>query len=150
MPRWLEKHPKVAWVSYPGLESHSSHALAKRLLRANSYGGVLSFGIKAEDPKIGSKVVDKLKLASNLANVGMYTRRFSVMLGITQPWHCRVYVHSLDRRRQDSGDSSGDDHASAAYDGGAVRFGRDARPDPGAFCGVHTRPPLLGSPRSAF
>ncbi|KAG8844042.1 Homocysteine synthase [Tulasnella sp. 330] len=70
LAQWLEKHPKVAWVSYPGLESHSSHALAKRFLRANSYGGVLSFGVKAQDPKIGSKVVDKLKLASNLANVG--------------------------------------------------------------------------------
>ncbi|KAG9032581.1 Homocysteine synthase [Tulasnella sp. JGI-2019a] len=47
-----------------------SHNLAKRLLRANSFGGVLSFGVKAEDPKVGSQVVDKLKLASNLANVG--------------------------------------------------------------------------------
>ncbi|KAG9008696.1 Homocysteine synthase [Tulasnella sp. JGI-2019a] len=70
LAQWLEKHPKVAWVSYPGLESHMSHNLAKRLLRANSFGGVLSFGVKAEDPKVGSQVVDKLKLASNLANVG--------------------------------------------------------------------------------
>lgn len=67
--RWLEKHPKVAWVQYPGLPSHQSHALAKRLLRPNTYGGVLSFGVKG-DAKIGSLVVDKLKLASNLANVG--------------------------------------------------------------------------------
>ncbi|KAG9032417.1 Homocysteine synthase, partial [Tulasnella sp. JGI-2019a] len=40
LAQWLEKHPKVAWVSYPGLESHMSHNLAKRLLRANSFGGV--------------------------------------------------------------------------------------------------------------
>ncbi|KIO23455.1 hypothetical protein M407DRAFT_15543 [Tulasnella calospora MUT 4182] len=69
LARWLEQHPKVAWVSYPGLPSHQSHAIAKRLLRPNAFGGVLSFGIKG-DAKIGSQVVDKLKLASNLANVG--------------------------------------------------------------------------------
>ncbi|KAG8946608.1 Homocysteine synthase [Tulasnella sp. 408] len=67
--RWLEQHPKVAWVSYPGLPSHQSHENAKRLLRKNAFGGVLSFGVKG-DAKIGSQVVDKLKLASNLANVG--------------------------------------------------------------------------------
>jgi O-acetylhomoserine/O-acetylserine sulfhydrylase len=67
--RWLEQHPKVAWVSYPGLVSHPSHALAKRLLKPNAFGGVLSFGVKG-DANVGSKVVDKLKLASNLANVG--------------------------------------------------------------------------------
>jgi len=69
LAQWLEQHPKVAWVSYPGLPSHPSNAIAKRLLRANTYGGVLSFGVRG-DAKIGSQVVDKLKLASNLANVG--------------------------------------------------------------------------------
>ncbi len=53
----------------PRPPSHPSHALANRLLRAKSYGGVLSFGVKG-DAHIGSLVVDKLKLASNLANVG--------------------------------------------------------------------------------
>ncbi|KAH7334120.1 O-acetylhomoserine ami [Rhizoctonia solani] len=69
LAQWLEQHPAVAWVSYPGLPSHPSHANAKRLLRPNTYGGVLSFGVKG-DANIGSAVVDKLKLASNLANVG--------------------------------------------------------------------------------
>ncbi|CAE6449160.1 unnamed protein product [Rhizoctonia solani] len=69
LAQWLEQHPAVSWVSYPGLPSHPSHANAKRLLRPNTYGGVLSFGVKG-DAKIGSAVVDKLKLASNLANVG--------------------------------------------------------------------------------
>lgn len=71
LARWLEKHPKVAWVSYLGLESHPSHELAKKLLRVkDQFGGVLSFGVKSDDENIGSKVVDTLKLASNLANVG--------------------------------------------------------------------------------
>ncbi|CAE6475207.1 unnamed protein product [Rhizoctonia solani] len=69
LAQWLEQHPAVSWVSYPGLPSHPSHANAKRLLRPNAYGGVLSFGVKG-DAEIGSAVVDKLKLASNLANVG--------------------------------------------------------------------------------
>lgn len=56
------------WVSYPGLSSHPYHATAKRLLR-NGFGGVLSFGVKGA-PELGSLVVDNLKLATNLANVG--------------------------------------------------------------------------------
>jgi len=69
---YLEKHPQVAWVSYLGLKSHESYALANKLLRAKAYGGVLSFGVKG-DLKLATKVVDSLKLASNLANVGTIT-----------------------------------------------------------------------------
>ncbi|KAI0070428.1 O-acetylhomoserine ami [Panus rudis PR-1116 ss-1] len=69
LAKWLEKHPKVAWVSYLGLESHVSHNLAKKLFRPNYFGAMLSFGVKG-DAKVGSQVVDNLKLASNLANVG--------------------------------------------------------------------------------
>lgn len=68
LAQWLEAHPRVAWVSYPGLASHPSHALAKKYLK-NGFGGVLSFGIKG-DAAQGSALVDNLKLASNLANVG--------------------------------------------------------------------------------
>lgn len=69
LAQYLDKHPRVAWVSYLGLPSHGSHELAKKFLRANAYGGVLSFGVKG-DVKTVSKVVDSLRLASNLANVG--------------------------------------------------------------------------------
>ena len=67
--RYLETHPNVAWVSYLGLPTHESYELAGKLLRPNAYGGTLSFGVKG-DAKTASKVVDSLKLASNLANVG--------------------------------------------------------------------------------
>ncbi|TAQ84917.1 hypothetical protein B7494_g6767 [Chlorociboria aeruginascens] len=67
LARWLEKNPHVAWVSYPGLESHPSHELAKKYLK-RGFGGVLSFGIKGGGA--GSQVVDGFKLISNLANVG--------------------------------------------------------------------------------
>ena len=69
--RWLETSPAVAWVSYLGLASHPSHKLALRLLKPQTYGGMLNFGIKG-DAAVGSAVVDALKLASNLANVGAY------------------------------------------------------------------------------
>ncbi|KAG1880734.1 Cys/Met metabolism PLP-dependent enzyme-domain-containing protein [Suillus subluteus] len=63
------KHEKVAWVSYLGLESHPYHQRAKKLLRPNAFGGVLNFGVKG-NISVASTVVDNLKLASNLANVG--------------------------------------------------------------------------------
>ncbi|KAG1897717.1 Cys/Met metabolism PLP-dependent enzyme-domain-containing protein, partial [Suillus fuscotomentosus] len=69
LAQWLSRHEKVAWVSYLGLESHPYHQRAKQLLRPNAFGGVLSFGIKG-DVSVASTVVDGLKLASNLANVG--------------------------------------------------------------------------------
>ncbi|KAG1880770.1 Cys/Met metabolism PLP-dependent enzyme-domain-containing protein [Suillus subluteus] len=69
LAQWLSKHEKVAWVSYLGLESHPYHQRAKKLLRPNAFGGVLSFGVKG-DVSVASTVVDSLKLASNLANVG--------------------------------------------------------------------------------
>jgi len=68
LARWLEKSPHVSWVSYPGLESHPSHELAKKYL-PRGFGGVLSFGVKGGGAA-GSQVVDGFKLISNLANVG--------------------------------------------------------------------------------
>ncbi|RMZ87941.1 hypothetical protein DV736_g4829, partial [Chaetothyriales sp. CBS 134916] len=68
LAQWLEKNPNVAWVSYPGLPNHPSHALAKKYL-TRGFGGVLSLGVKG-GAEAGSKVVDGFKLISNLANVG--------------------------------------------------------------------------------
>ncbi|KAJ7645358.1 pyridoxal phosphate-dependent transferase [Mycena rosella] len=68
---YLESHPSVAWVSYLGLPSHSSHAIAQTLLKPNAFGGVLSFGVRgAAAAAVAMKVIDNLKLASHLANVG--------------------------------------------------------------------------------
>lgn len=68
LAKWLESNPNVAWVSYPGLESHPSHETAKKYLK-RGYGGVLSFGINGGG-EAGSEIVDGFKLISNLANVG--------------------------------------------------------------------------------
>jgi O-acetylhomoserine (thiol)-lyase len=68
LARWLEQHPRVTWVSYPGLESHPYHAAAKKYLR-NGFGGVLSFGI-AGGYEAGKRFIDHTQLLSHLANVG--------------------------------------------------------------------------------
>lgn len=68
LAKYLEKSPYVSWVSYPGLESHASHATAKKYLQ-RGFGGVLSFGVKGGGAA-GSQIVDGFKLISNLANVG--------------------------------------------------------------------------------
>ena len=64
----LEKHAAVAWVKYPGLESHPDHALAKRQMPKGA-GAIMSFGIKG-GRKAGAKLIERLKLFSHLANVG--------------------------------------------------------------------------------
>lgn len=66
--KWLEKHPKVESVNYPGLESSPYHQLAKKYLK-NGFGGVLSFRIKAGKEK-ASQFIENLELISHLANVG--------------------------------------------------------------------------------
>jgi O-acetylhomoserine (thiol)-lyase len=65
---WLEQHPQVESVSYPGLKSSPYHNTAKKYLK-NGFGAVLSFNIKG-DKANATKFVDSLKLVSHLANVG--------------------------------------------------------------------------------
>lgn len=68
LAQWLEKHPDVEKVNYPGLESSPHYANAKKYLK-HGYGGVLSFEIKGGKEN-ATKFVDNLKMISHLANVG--------------------------------------------------------------------------------
>ncbi len=68
LAEWLEGHPQVEFVIYPGLESSPYHKLAKKYL-ANGFGGILNFGVKGTKEN-ASNFIDNLKLASHLANVG--------------------------------------------------------------------------------
>ncbi len=68
LAQWLEKHPKVDSVNYPGLESSPSFELAKKYLFKGA-GGVLSFEVKG-GKEAAVKLVENLKLVSHLANVG--------------------------------------------------------------------------------
>ncbi|MBI3947254.1 MAG: homocysteine synthase [Armatimonadetes bacterium] len=66
--QWLEKHPRVAWVSYPGLESHPQHHLAKKYHRGG-YGAIIGFGIQG-GLEAGKRFINSVRLFSHLANVG--------------------------------------------------------------------------------
>lgn len=65
---YLEKHPKVSWVTYPGLKSHPDYERAKKYLPKGA-GAILGFGIKG-GLEAGKKFIDSLQLFSHLANVG--------------------------------------------------------------------------------
>lgn len=68
LAQWLEQHPQVDFVWYPGLESSEYNSLAKKYL-TNGFGGMLNFGIKGDKSK-AAQFIDSLQLASHLANVG--------------------------------------------------------------------------------
>jgi O-acetylhomoserine (thiol)-lyase len=65
---WLAKHPKVSWVSYPGLASDKYNALAKKYVPKGA-GAVFTFGLKG-GYDAGVKMVSNVKLFSHLANIG--------------------------------------------------------------------------------
>ena len=69
LANWLKNHPQVDWVWYPGLKEYPSNTNAKKYLRPGYYGSMLSFGIKG-GLEAGKKFINKVKLASLVANVG--------------------------------------------------------------------------------
>jgi O-acetylhomoserine (thiol)-lyase len=68
LAKWLEKHPQVEYVNYPGLTSSKYHLNASKYLR-NGFGGVLSFKVKG-GVQDANEFVNSLELVSHLANVG--------------------------------------------------------------------------------
>lgn len=68
LAQWLERHPAVVWVNYPGLESHRHHARAQQYLPDGS-GAILGFGIRG-GRAAGVKFINSVRLASHLANIG--------------------------------------------------------------------------------
>lgn len=68
LAEWLEQHPKVEYVKYPGLKSNKYFALAQKYFPKGP-GAVLTFKIKG-DPSNADRLIDGVKLLSHLANVG--------------------------------------------------------------------------------
>jgi len=66
--RFLQEHPKVSWVNYPGLPDHPAYELATRYL-SGGFGGMVGFGVKG-GREAGKKFIDGLRLISHLANIG--------------------------------------------------------------------------------
>ena len=65
---FLEKHPQVSWVKYPGLKSHPDYERARKYLPKGA-GAILGFGVKG-GVEAGKKFIESLQLFSHLANVG--------------------------------------------------------------------------------
>lgn len=65
---FLDNHPAVDWVAYPGLKKHPAHDLAKKYL-TTGFGSIVNFGIKG-GREAGKKVIDEIALWSHVANVG--------------------------------------------------------------------------------
>ena len=66
--RFLQEHSQVNWVTYPGLDSHPTHNLARKYL-SRGFGAVVGFGIKG-GLEAGMRFIEALELFSHLANVG--------------------------------------------------------------------------------
>ncbi|MCE5186575.1 MAG: O-acetylhomoserine aminocarboxypropyltransferase/cysteine synthase [Planctomycetaceae bacterium] len=67
LAQFLEKHPAVSWVNYPGLPSHPNYALAKKYL-PDGQGAILGFGLRG-GKEAGIRFINAVKLASHLANI---------------------------------------------------------------------------------
>lgn len=68
MAEWLEKHPAVTWVKYPGLSSSPYYPLSQKYL-PKGQGSIVTFGIKG-GLEAGRKLIDNVKIFSHLANLG--------------------------------------------------------------------------------
>ena len=66
--RWLQQHPLVKWVVYPGLEDHPDHRIAAKYLQ-RGFGGLVGFGIHG-GLEAGKKFINAVQLLSHVANIG--------------------------------------------------------------------------------
>ena len=67
--KYLQAHPKVAWVTYPGLDTHPTKVNAEKYLGHGLFGGMVVFGVKG-GLEAGKRLIESVNLISHLANVG--------------------------------------------------------------------------------
>ena len=122
---FLEQHPRVAWVSYAGLESSPYRALARKYL-PNGAGAVFTFGVRG-GYEAGIKLVESVQLFSHLANIGD-TR--SLILHPASTTHRQLDRRAAAGRRRGTGrdpavdragDGRGSDRRSGSGAGGGCR-----------------------------
>ncbi|KAI1858897.1 uncharacterized protein JN550_012356 [Neoarthrinium moseri] len=90
--RFLQAHPRIAWVNYPGLETNQYHENAKKYLR-QGYGSVLAFGPKGGD-KASKMLLDFVRVVSHQTNVG------DCKTLATHPWNSTHVIMSEKDRRE--------------------------------------------------
>jgi O-acetylhomoserine (thiol)-lyase len=66
--QWLQRHPRVRWVAYPGLPDDPSHRVASKYLK-KGFGGLVGFGILG-GLEAGKTFINSVKLLSHVANIG--------------------------------------------------------------------------------
>ncbi len=66
--QWLEQHPAVSWVTYPGLSNNAGHATAAKYLQ-NGFGGMVGFGVKG-GLEAGKEFIRSVEMLSHVANIG--------------------------------------------------------------------------------
>jgi cystathionine gamma-synthase/methionine-gamma-lyase len=75
LARWMEKHPQIERVVYPGLASHPQHELARRLLQNDGFGGIVSFEIRGANKERVFKFLNALRLCGLATTMGdIYTQ----------------------------------------------------------------------------
>lgn len=67
LAEFLQKHPRVAWVNYPGLETHKQHELAKKQMKG--FGAMITFGVKGGFTA-GKKMINSVKIAALAVSLG--------------------------------------------------------------------------------
>lgn len=68
LAHWLQQHPCVAWVNYPGLPDSPYHPISSKYLK-KGFGGMIGFGVKG-GRDASARFINNVKLLSHLANIG--------------------------------------------------------------------------------
>ncbi len=94
LAEFLDRHPKVKWVNYPGLAKSTYHEAAKALFQGKGYGGLLTFGL--ENEKACFDFIRNVKLAYHLANLG------DCKTLVIHPWSSQ-YISFTEESRRENG-----------------------------------------------
>ena len=92
LAEFLDRHPKVKWVNYPGLAKSTYHEAAKALFQGKGYGGLLTFGL--EDEKACFEFIRSVKLTYHLANLG------DCKTLVIHPWSSQYVTFTEGSRRE--------------------------------------------------
>jgi len=91
LAEFLDRHPKVTWVNFPGLSTNPSHETARRQFDGKGYGGLLTFGLKNEQACF--EFIRRVELAYHLANLG------DCKTLVIHPWSSQYVSFTEESRR---------------------------------------------------
>jgi O-acetylhomoserine (thiol)-lyase len=94
LAEFLDEHPKVTWVNFPGLKKSPDHATAKAQFQGKGFGGLLTFGLK--DEKTCFDFIRNVQLVYHLANLG------DCKTLVIHPWSSQ-YIRFTEESRRENG-----------------------------------------------